>query len=74
MALGHQTNDYQKLLAGDFDKTPKSVYAAIALSFAMRLTPEDDEKYTEALALVRSEWAALHHNAIVPQKPLTGGR
>jgi len=64
--LGNLRNEYQDLLGADFDKTPKSVYAALAVSLAMRLNPESN---ADALKMLRDEWATLHANGIVPQKP-----
>lgn len=57
----------------DFDRTPKAVYAAIALSLAVCQVGRDDEKGFElARALLRGEWQALHASGIVPQKPPPG--
>lgn len=70
MALNDRRNGYSIVteLALGHNKTPKTVYAALAMSFAMRLCPEDDENNSQAIALMRQEWATLHVNGIVPQK------
>jgi hypothetical protein len=67
MALNDIRNEYflaaeNKLGQG---KTPKTVYAALAFSFAMRLCEDDQDR---ALELLRDEWGALHRVGIVPQK------
>lgn len=50
-----------------FDKCPKSVLFAIAQQLAM-LASGDDNADT-AFARMQEEWAALHANGLVPQKP-----
>lgn len=59
------TNQYAELLPG-YDETPKAVYAAIALSLALRLS---EENLTDAICQVFEEWITLHQNDIVPQSP-----
>lgn len=59
------TNEYARELV-QYEQTPKAVYAAIALSFALRLNAED---FIEAEREVENEWRILHKNGIVPQKP-----
>jgi len=51
----------------DYPNTPKSVFAAIAYSLALRLS--GNEVHADALATLRAEWVALHHAKIVPQRP-----
>jgi len=65
MRLNNLPNEYMSGFP-DFDRTPKSVIAAIAVSFAALQTDEDFEK---AKQLIRQEWFILHQNQIVPQKP-----
>jgi hypothetical protein len=48
-----------------FENTPKAVWAAIAISFAVNLGGEGD--FSEAAQAVVREWSALHQNGIVPQ-------
>ena len=62
-------NEYARELH-DID-APKTVFMAIAFSFAMRLTEDD---YAKAHALVCDEWRLLWQNGIVPQKPTGGAR
>ena len=65
MRLNNLPNEYANGFP-DFDRTPKSVIAAIAVSFAALQTDEDFEKAKE---LIRQEWFRLHQAQIVPQKP-----
>jgi hypothetical protein len=54
----------------DYQRIPKSVFAAIALSFAERLSDDGSAQNT----LFR-EWESLHANGIVSQVPgKLGGR
>jgi hypothetical protein len=59
-------NDYAKQLGPLYDKTPKAVFAAIAYSFADRIIGSPD---ADLAAIIKEEWAVLHDNGIVPQKP-----
>ncbi len=62
----HRHNEYAAELGLDlFDKCPKSVFAAIAVS-ALTL---GGDYLDEARIRVLKEWWVLHHNGIVPQKP-----
>lgn len=58
-------NSYANMLNG-YRETPKAVFAAVALSLAMRLCDDDPR---EAADLIDREWATLHANGVVPQKP-----
>lgn len=49
-----------------FEKTPKAVYAAIAVSFANRFGID----LKEANAAINEEWQALYEAGIIPQKPI----
>lgn len=62
-----QNNDYQRMVK-HYDKMPKSVLAAIALSLAFIAVEE--ESFDKANARIAEEWEALHANGIVPQKPI----
>lgn len=59
-------NEYAHALGKDYADTPKAVYAALALSLAMRLSADNLDA---AKALLADEWRILHENGIVPQKP-----
>lgn len=50
----------------DYDRTPKAVLAAVAISLAMRLSEDDPQR---AVALCRDEWRVLHIAKIVRQRP-----
>mgnify|MGYP000996512300 FL=1 len=52
-----------------FDACPKSVLFEIARQFAMRLGESGEPSAEEAFAIMKNEWAMLHLNGIVPQKP-----
>ncbi len=72
-----QINEYIGVLGGGvYEKTPKAVLAAIAVSFAARLGGEareaEDGKGDElqvAQEVVLKEWQTLYDNGIVKQKP-----
>lgn len=50
-----------------FDKCPKSVLFEISRQFGMRIA--DDFTAEGGFKAMRQEWAILHANEIVPQKP-----
>lgn len=58
-------NPYERELGTLFDKTPKAVFAAIAVSV---LTCGGDQ-LDEAADRLIAEWWTLYDNGIVPQKP-----
>lgn len=59
-------NEYANALP-DYDRTPKAVYAAVALSLATQVG--QCAEFSEAHALILEEWRILHGNGIVPQCP-----
>lgn len=66
MHLKNHSNPYIEALdKGVFDKIPKSVWAAIAIS---ALTAGGD-RLPESTDEVIHEWWMLYYNRIVPQKP-----
>lgn len=56
-------NEYAEALGRLYADTPKSVLAAIVVSWAM--CPQ----FEDVPAKVLDEWSVLHDNGIVPQKP-----
>ena len=58
-------NAYSRTLGGLYDRIPKAVLAAIAVSFAT----QGGDFLDEAEKRVLEEWTILHQNGIVPQKP-----
>ena len=60
------SNDYARATGEFYWSTPKAVWAALAVSFALRLNEGD---LTKAVAELSEEWSILHRNGIVPQKP-----
>jgi len=72
MNLKNRSNGYvESLEPGTFDKIPKTVFAAIAVSFAiMRGDDEGNEVGPEAATpFILREWWALYHAGIVDQRP-----
>ena len=61
-------NDYAGKFGRLYARTPKAVFAAIAYSFADRIIANPDADLVE---VIKEEWAVLHDNGIVPQKPPT---
>ena len=59
------TNSYARALGTSYERCPKAVLAAIAVS---ALTC-GGEHLDEAASRVREEWALLFANGIIPQKP-----
>ena len=60
-------NELTYRLGHGFEVTPKTVWASLALSLALRLA--GDGSWSTAFALLESEWRALHANKLVPQYP-----
>ncbi len=61
------TNEYVDALDGRlYSDTPKSVWAAIAISLLNRM---DGEGVWQGNDAVIEEWTALYQNGIIPQKP-----
>lgn len=63
---GKLGNEYSRALGQLFELTPKAVFAAIAYSYATRIT---EEQPGAAVAEFLNEWRVLHQQGIVPQKP-----
>lgn len=64
---GKSSNQYaETLTAAFYEKCPKAVLAAIAVSYASRQTEEDFSKVEREIA---KEWEILYKAGIVPQKP-----
>jgi hypothetical protein len=60
-------NQYVETLdAGLYADVPKAVWAAIALSFAARVSG-DDPGFDGALRAALQEWELLYANGLVPQ-------
>lgn len=63
-----KSNSYERVLTLNFyERIPKAVLAAIAVSYASRQTNED---FTKVQAEILNEWRCLHEAGIVPQKPI----
>ncbi len=61
--IGKKDNEYARLVL--HIDAPKTVWMAIAVSFANRL---EDGIFAEVPGAIQREWATLHLNGIVPQK------
>lgn len=60
-------NSYQKILTPEFyEKCPKAVLAAIAVSFVIN---HQDSRADMAEEIIMHEWDILHKNGTIPQKP-----
>jgi hypothetical protein len=68
MHLLAKSNEYADMLHPLYDNIPKTVMAAIAVSFAIQLKGEEDFEYFIKKRIME-EWEILHQNGIVPQKP-----
>ena len=62
-----QGNKYSDVLGDIYDRTPKAVLAAIAVSLALR---DAEDRFDKVEAVILEEWRILHQNGFVPQKPL----
>lgn len=68
MGIFKTENGYQKLISRElYEKIPKAVLAAIAVSYLLNHQNVNQENIDIDL---KREWATLHENGIVPQKPL----
>lgn len=74
MHLNARSNEYLALAGARFyDRTPKAVFAALAISFAMRIGDDEDSMpqphdMDRIEAILLEEWRILNVNGIVPQK------
>lgn len=73
MHLKNLRNNYMAAAGSEFfEKTPKAVWAALAVSFAA-MTVESAEEFLENPGAVAEtlagEWAILYRAGIVPQSP-----
>ena len=62
------TNDYSDTLSRSvFERTPKAVFAAIAVSL---MANDRNVPFDQIDAAILEEWAVLNRNGIVPQKAI----
>lgn len=64
-----QGNKYAQQFGGEYERIPKAVFAAVALSFAARYCRGDLGGGTLHFL---AEWQVLHENGIIPQIPVAG--
>lgn len=70
-----QMNDYANLIDAEiYIKTPKAVFAAIAVSFANQISADELVRSGNATKAILDEWLALYNAQIVLQKPVKKGR
>ena len=67
-------NEYADQFGPLYAKIPKSVFAAVALSYANWACGEEARSFDEAVNRFCDEWGALYVAGIVPQKPLKGAK
>lgn len=67
IGIGKTSNEYAQQLYGI--DAPKTVWMAIAFSFARRIVGDDTVSAALTADLCLEEWRKLHANGIVPQKP-----
>jgi hypothetical protein len=66
-----KSNEYAQLIDPRvFEKVPKTVLAAIAVSLQAKLGVDGDWNAESVTKALRKEWTTLYQNGIVPQKPL----
>jgi hypothetical protein len=61
------SNEYAKVLQPRYGAMPKAVIAAVAVSLLLK---EHEGNWSAVYDAFVKEWATLHQNGIVPQKPL----
>lgn len=62
-------NEYARQFGRLYAKTPKSVFAAVALSYASWASGEETQTFDVAVERFLEEWKVLNENGIIPQKP-----
>lgn len=65
-AINKVSNEYAEELGSLYDRIPKAVLAAIAVSYASNGGYDMEHAVDNILA----EWQCLHNNHIIPQKPV----
>lgn len=66
------SNEYAQAFGKLYAKTPKSVFAAVAFSYANGASGEEAGTSAEVVARFVEEWRTLCDNGIVSQKPASG--
>ena len=62
-------NEYARQFGRLYAKTPKSVFAAVALSYASWASGEEAQTFDIAVDRFLEEWKVLNENGIIRQKP-----
>ena len=70
--VNKKLNERLRYVAEIYDKTPKAVFAAVAVEFALVASGEygSDASFDAAQERILLEWGNLYESAIVPQKPV----
>lgn len=64
-----KSNQYARAFGPKYAKIPKSVFAAVAFSYANWACGEEAKTDEEAISRFMKEWHTLYDNGIVSQKP-----
>ena len=64
-----RSNEYQRAFGRLYARTPKAVFAAVALSYANWAGGEEAPTVADAVPRFLHEWQMLYENGIVWQKP-----
>jgi hypothetical protein len=67
-AINKKSNEYAEVISEIYDRIPKAVLAAIAVSFSLILNEGQD--FDQVQDTILTEWRILNENGIVPQKPI----
>jgi hypothetical protein len=67
-AINKKSNEYAEVISEIYDRIPKAVLAAIAVSFSLILNEGQD--FDQVQDTILTEWRILNVNGIVPQKPI----
>jgi hypothetical protein len=62
-------NEYSRQFGRMYAKIPKSVFAAVALSYANWASGEEAQSFDIAVERFLAEWNVLCENGIIPQRP-----
>ena len=70
--MSKKISAYQMILSAKFfEKTPKAVFAALAVSFVYNFQCPENSALVEGLLI--EEWETLFEHALVSQKPFKKG-
>ena len=67
--MAKSSNEYAQAFGKLYARTPKSVFAAVAFSYANWACGTESGSTDETVSRFLEEWKCLYENEIVPQKP-----